>query len=124
MLFLRSKKNPECPFYLLEVEPGGTIRQKRSFDDLQYSDLDDAEPFLKEWQSVIKERMDAEDRELAGKSKKQRKLDMDELRKNNIKVRTGYLTGQLLADVLAADLLEVDVGDDDPESALSDVKAV
>ena len=122
MMFLRKKESPEQPFYLIEVEPGGTIRQKRSFDDLQYADLDDAKSFLEEWQNVLRERMTDKDKQLARRSKKQRESDMDELRHNNTKVRSGYLTGQLLADVLAADLLEVEYDDIDDEEIV-EVKA-
>lgn len=113
MLFLRRTSEPERPFYLLEVEPGGTIRQKRSFDDFQYEDIKsgDAVEFLKEWQSVVQARMTANDKKLAKKSKNQREKDMQELRENKVIVRTGYLTGQLLADVLNADLLEIKIED-------------
>ena len=107
MMFLRDKKNPDQPFYLIEVEPCGTIRQKRSFDDLQYSDIDEAVEFLKEWQAAIQKRMTSYDRRLAKKSREQRELDMNDLHEKKVTVRTGYLTGQLLADVLEADLMEV-----------------
>lgn len=109
MFFLRRKECPDRPYYLLEVEPCGTIRQKRSFDDLQYEDINDAVEFLKEWQAVIQKRMTSYDRKLAKKSKDQRELDMKDLHEKKVTVRTGYLTGQLLADVLEADLLEVAV---------------
>ena len=113
MFFLRNKEAPDKPFYLLEVEPGGTIRQKRSFDDLQYDDIKcgEAVEFLKEWQKVVRERLTANDKKLAQKSKKQREKDMQELRDNKVRVRSGFLTGQLLADVLSADLLEIDIED-------------
>ncbi len=109
MMFLRNKECPDRPFYLIEVEPCGVIRQKRSFDDLQYSDIDDAMDFLKEWQSAIQKRMTTYDRKLAKMSRMQRELDMNDLHEKKVTVRTGYLTGQLLADVLEADLMEVEV---------------
>lgn len=109
MVFLRQKEFPGQPYYVIEVEPCGTVRQKRSFDDLQYKDIDDAVDFLKEWQTAIQERMTANDRKLAKKSREQREMDMKGLREQKIIVHTGYLAGQLLADVLEADLLEVAV---------------
>lgn len=109
MVFLRKKTSPDQPYYLIEVEPCGTIRQKRSFDDEQYTDIDDAVEFLKEWQAAIQKRMTSYDRKLAKKSKEQRELDMKDLHEKKVTVRTGYLTGKLLADVLEADLLEVAV---------------
>lgn len=111
MMFLRNKKNPDMPFYLIEVEPCGTVRQKRSFDDLQYADIDDAVDFLKEWQEAIQSRMTPYDKKLARKSREQREMDLRGLREEKKIVRTGYLTGQLLADVLEADLLEVGVAE-------------
>ena len=111
MMFLRNKKDPDMPFYLIEVEPCGTVRQKRSFDDLQYADIDDAVDFLKEWQEAIQSRMTPYDKKLARKSREQREMDLRGLREEKKIVRTGYLTGQLLADVLEADLLEVGVAE-------------
>ena len=107
ILFLRRTENPDIPYYTLEVEPNGTIRQKRSWGDHQYKDLDDALPFLQEWQAEVQKRLTAEDKKLAKKSAAQRLLDYKELRETKVKVRSGYLAGQLLADVLEADLLEV-----------------
>ena len=109
MMFLRKKTSPDQPYYLIEVEPCGTIRQKRSFDDEQYADIDDAVEFLKEWQAAIQKRMTSYDRKLAKKSKEQRERDLKDLHEKKVTVRTGYLTGQQLADVLEADLLEVAV---------------
>ena len=50
IVFLRYTDKPSRPWYTLEIEPGGTIRQKRSYSNEQYSDLQEAVPFLKEWQ--------------------------------------------------------------------------
>ena len=46
ILFLRKADAPEKSFYTLEIEPGGTIRQKRTFYDRQEKDIEDATPFL------------------------------------------------------------------------------
>ena len=43
LFFLRKTEQPDMPFYLLEVEPGGTIRQKRTYNDAQTSEC--AEPW-------------------------------------------------------------------------------
>lgn len=109
MMFLRRKERPDEPYYLIEVEPCGAIRQKRSFDDEQYEDINDAVEFFKEWQAEIQKRFTSYDRKLAKKSKEQREKDLKNLHEQKVTVRTGYLTGQLLADVLEADLLEVSV---------------
>ena len=47
ILFLRKAENIETPYYTLEVEPGGTIRQKRTKYNRQLDDIDQAEAFLR-----------------------------------------------------------------------------
>ena len=39
IVFLRKTSDTEMPWYTLEIEPGGTIRQKRTFGDDQLGDL-------------------------------------------------------------------------------------
>lgn len=63
ILFLRKTAEIDKPYYTLEVEPNGTIRQKRTYFDRQNDDLKDAEKFLKEWQKVVSERLTESDRE-------------------------------------------------------------
>lgn len=107
LLFLRKTKEPDVPYYTLEVEPGGAIRQKRTYDDRQNEDIKDATEFLRKWQAELQKRMTAKDRRLAGKSRKLRNEEFRELRENRVTVRNGYLRGQYLADVLEADLLDI-----------------
>lgn len=107
LLFLRKTSAPDTPYYTLEVEPGGTVRQKRTFDDRQNEDIGDATEFLVKWQTEIQKRMTAGDRRLAAKSRKLRDEEFRELRENKVTVRNGFLRGKFLADVLEADLLEV-----------------
>ena len=57
ILFLRKKENPEVPFYTLEVEPNGTIRQKRAEFDRQNKDIDEVTSFLRLWQKEIQKRL-------------------------------------------------------------------
>ena len=51
-------------------------------------------------------RLTEEDRKSAEKSGALRVQEFAELRKDQVKVRTGELAGKLLVDVLAADLME------------------
>ena len=46
ILFLREKENPKVPFYTLEVEPDGTIRQKRAEFNRQNKDIDKVTSFF------------------------------------------------------------------------------
>lgn len=89
--FLRKTKEPEIPFYTIEVEPGGTIRQHRGMFD-EEPDIESVKPFLKEWQQVIKKRMSREDHQLAAISKVKREENLEELRqKNNTRVLKGLM---------------------------------
>lgn len=106
ILFLRKTAEIDKPYYTLEVEPNGTIRQKRTYFDRQNDDLKDAEKFLKEWQKVVSERLTKSDREKAEKSKALRLQEFEQLRQDDIRIHTGDLAGQRLVDVLVADLME------------------
>lgn len=107
LVFLRRKNSIDTPWYTLEIEPDGTIRQKRTTGDNQNKDLDAAIPFLKKWQQEIKKRLSEEDKELAKKSAEARKKNYTQLRKDKKLVWHGKLQGKLLADVLENDLMEV-----------------
>lgn len=109
VLFLRRTKEVDTPYYTLEVEPSGCIRQTRSFDDEQYDDIKDARDFLAKWQIEIQSRLTSEDYVLAEKSTAQRIESYQELRRTNAKIMNGSLTGYLLADVLEADFMDVPV---------------
>lgn len=47
ILFLRRKEQPKKPYYTLEVEPDGTVRQKRTRYNRQEKDIESATKFLK-----------------------------------------------------------------------------
>ena len=106
IVFLRHAEKPDAPWYTLEIEPGGTIRQKRSYQNEQYADLQDAMPFLKKWQSEVQRRMDDRERKLAVQSKQMRNKEFDELTVNGNVIRTGRSAGKLLVDELMKDLME------------------
>lgn len=89
--FLRRSNEPEVPFYTIEVEPGGTIRQHRSMYD-EEPGIEEIRGFLKEWQKVIKQRMSREDKELAKESAIKRQQNLEELRqRNNLRVLEGLM---------------------------------
>lgn len=58
---MRKKENPEVPFYTLEAEPDGTIRQKRAEFDRQNKDIDEVTSFLRLWQKEIQKRLTKKD---------------------------------------------------------------
>ena len=89
--FLRKKSEPDVPFYTIEVEPGGTIRQHRSMYD-EEPGIEEIRGFLREWQKVIKQRMKDADKQLARESAIKRQKNLDELRrKNNLRVLEGLM---------------------------------
>lgn len=106
ILFLRKAEEPDKPYYTLEVEPDGTIRQKRAVGDRQNKDLEDAVEFMRKWQEEIQKRLTLEDYRLAEESSRLRAEEFKKLREEKAKIWHGHLQGQLLADVLERDLME------------------
>lgn len=107
LFFLRKAKSPDVPWYTLEVEPSGNIRQKRTTGDNQNKDFMAAVGFLKKWQKYFSKQLTEEEKKLGEKSNRMRIDNYKNLRKNGNKVWHGRLAGQLLADVLEADFMEV-----------------
>ncbi|MBQ7859125.1 MAG: PcfJ domain-containing protein [Faecalibacterium sp.] len=106
ILFLRRSKTPAQPWYTLEVEPGGTIRQKRSYYNEQNADLEAAAGFLMEWQAQLASKLTARQRKLAAQAKELRMEELAQLRQQQNRIRSGKLRGRLLAEVLEEDLME------------------
>ena len=89
--FLRRAEEPDKPYYTIEVEPGGTIRQHRGMYD-EEPEIEEVKPFLREWQGEIRKRMSREDHELAAASKQKREENIRELQeKNNTRVLEGLM---------------------------------
>lgn len=105
LFFLRHTKDPKMPWYTLEVEPSGNIRQKRTTGDNQNKDFEKAIPFLKKWQKYFRKQLTEEEKQLGDVSNKARIENYKNLRKNQNRVWHGKLAGQLLADVLEADFM-------------------
>ncbi|MBQ8356212.1 MAG: PcfJ domain-containing protein [Clostridia bacterium] len=107
LLFVRKAKKPNVPYYTIEVEPGGAVRQKRTYNDTQDHNIGEITAFLAEWQAAIQDKLTEKDKQAAAASREKRIEGLAELRQNKTVVRNGHLQGKLLADVLEADLLEV-----------------
>ena len=106
ILFLRKTAAPDESFYTLEIEPSGTIRQKRTFYDRQGKDIEAAMPFLWKWQNEVSKRLTEADRALAKQSVVLRNHEFAQLQKDNVIIHTGALAGEKLVDVLVKDLME------------------
>lgn len=112
LLFVRMAKKPNVPYYTIEVEPGGTVRQKRTYNDTQDHNIGEITAFLAEWQMQLQDKLTNKERAAAAASKELRVEGYADLRRNKVEVRSGHLRGKLLADVLEADLLEVGFASD------------
>ena len=97
ILFLRHER--EKSWYTLEVEPGGTVRQKRSEYNRQ-PDLEVVNQYLKEWQVAVRKRLKERDKQLAAQSAQQRAEEMEALR--NGTERNRQLRALLMADLMEA----------------------
>lgn len=91
IVFLRKQSEPTIPYYTVEVEPGGTIRQHRGYLD-EEPEIELVKPFLKEWQRELKKRLSKEDMEYAKISAVKREENIQELiAKNNTRVLEGLM---------------------------------
>lgn len=106
LFFLRKAEQEDVPWYTLEVEPSGNIRQKRTTGDNQNKDFEEAVKFLKKWQKEFKKRMSEEEKALGIKANQARLDEYAKLREDGNRVWHGKLAGQLLADVLENDFME------------------
>jgi hypothetical protein len=98
--FLREASNPDIPYYTIEVEPGGTIRQHRGMYD-EEPGIKEIKPFLREWQQVIRKRMSKKDHEYAQVSKVKRQENIEELKaKNNTRVLNGLMEDFMEAEAI------------------------
>lgn len=95
--FLRREKEPDIPFYTIEFEPGGTIRQNRSYYD-EEPGIEEIRGFLKLWQKEIKKRMTKEDRAHAERSAVLREENIRELQEN----KNEFVLKKLMEDFMEA----------------------
>lgn len=106
VLFLRRTRDPSKSYYTLEVEPDGTVRQKRTMYDRQEKDIEKATDFLKEWQGVVSKRLTAGDRKLAAASRELREKEFLQLRESGTRIWTAGVIGRPLLEILLEDLME------------------
>lgn len=95
--FLRRTGEPDIPFYTIEFEPDGTIRQSRSYYD-EEPGIEEIRGFLRLWQREIKKRMTGKDREDARRSADLRKKNIAELKEK----RNTFVLQKLMEDFMEA----------------------
>ncbi|MBE6693406.1 MAG: hypothetical protein E7589_01390 [Ruminococcaceae bacterium] len=111
IMFLRKCSDADAPWYTMEVEPGGKVRQLRTFGDDEGSDRPEAKEALGRWQKEIFKRLKSNsdgERELeaAEVSRERRIAEFEELRRNGNIIRNGRFAGRLLVEILEADFKE------------------
>lgn len=94
--FVRRRSEPDKPYYTIEFEPDGSIRQKRSEYNNQ-PNLSEISAFLRIWQKAIKKRLTAEDIALAEESREEMRKNLEQLR------NTGQKRDQDFANLLESD---------------------
>ncbi len=104
--FLRKNERLNAPWYTMEVEPDGSIRQLRTYGDDEGVDRAEAKEFLKKWRRTVKSRLGKADIKAAEISREKRLAEFAELRRGQNRIYNGKLRGLLLADVLEADFKE------------------
>ena len=104
--FLRKNERLNAPWYTMEVEPDGSIRQLRTFGDDEGADRDEAKAFLKKWRREVRSRLGKSELRAAEVSREKRLAEFEELRRGQNKIYNGKLKGMLLVDVLEADFKE------------------
>ena len=106
LLFLRKTAEPDTPYYTVEAEPGGTVRQVRTQYNRQNDDIGEVRAFLKIWQKQLAKRLTQKDKQLAADSHELRIKELVQLRNDQVTIHTGDLAGRLLVVVLTEDLME------------------
>lgn len=106
ILFLRKMQHIDLPYYTLEVEPDGTIRQKQTGYGREKKDIQSVQEFLTRWQREVRMRIGKEEKKLASASKRARMQELKMLREKHAVIQGGIYDGELAADVLEADVME------------------
>lgn len=108
--FVRKSDSKDVPWFTIEFEPGGTVRQKRAYGDNQPADTTPlVTAFLVEWQKAIAPRLNKSDRRDAQKAKQERLVQFDELRRTKKTINYGTLAGTLLIEAFEKDLMELEI---------------
>lgn len=107
--FVRKSDSKDIPWFTIEFEPGGTVRQKRAYGDNQPADTTPlVTAFLVEWQKAIAPRLNKSDHRDAQKAKQERLVQFEELRRTKKTINYGTMAGTLLIDAFEKDLMELE----------------
>lgn len=108
--FVRKSDSKDVPWFTVEFEPGGTVRQKRAYGDDQPADTTPlVTAFLVEWQNAIAPRLNKKDLKDARAAKAERLVQFDELRRTKKTINYGRLAGTPLIEAFENDLMEIEI---------------
>ena len=108
--FVRKSDSKDVPWFTIEFEPGGTVRQKRAYGDDQPADTTPlVSAFLVEWQDAIAPRLTKKDRRDAQAAKAERLVQFEELRHTGKTINYGKLAGTPLIEAFDKDLMEIEI---------------
>lgn len=109
--FVRRIDEENIPFYSIEFEPGGNVRQKRTYYNRHDENYEEVIAFLLEWQQEVKKNMTKKEKQLAEISIKKRLEGMEEYKK-----KSPDFAEKMEADFLAAD--------NEPPQIMLDIKEI
>ena len=98
--FLRKKSKPKEPYYTIEVEPGGVIRQHRGAYD-EEPEIEEVKPALREWQKEIRKRMKKKDKVRAKESERKRIENIEYLKEHINEKKNRFVLKGLEEDLMA-----------------------
>ena len=98
--FLRKKDKPKEPYYTIEVEPGGVIRQHRGAYD-EEPEIEEVKPALREWQKEIRKRMKKKDKDRAKESERKRIENIEYLKEHINEKNNRFVLKGLEEDLMA-----------------------
>lgn len=114
ILFLRRADAKDKPWYTMEVEPGGCIRQLRTVGDHPGTEEERAEAkaFLRKWSAIVRKRCSEAELRASEVAAVRRRENIEALKIGGNIIRGGTLKGELLWKVLENDFRELneDVG--------------
>lgn len=102
------------------MEPSG---KNRAEFNRQNKDIDKVTSFLTLWQKEIQKRLTKKDRKSTEESRKLRQQNYQEIRDKHVVVHGGAFAGELLADLLEKDLMDLPVESAENEESPTEIAA-
>lgn len=113
IVFLRRNEDLSAPYYTVEIEPDGSLRQLHTVKNLCPDNWKQTfGAFFRAWRAHLRPLLTKRDQMLQKKSSEMRKTEYAEMREKNLKIQRGVLQGSLLADVMEKSYVAAEEFDD------------